>query len=205
MKYLSAALLLLAIPLAAGCGSASTNAPDVAAAGTTSAKATTTAAAKKTSPKDAQAAMLAHARCMRKHGVNVPDPKPGGGEQLTMDSSINPETVDKAVKACESLMKDVGVKPSPEEIEKQFDAALKFAKCMRAHGVEMPDPKREGDGIKITIGGPGSSIDPTRMDAAQKACAKDGPFGAPPPGEGTSGAKGGSFSVAGGPAQAAKP
>jgi hypothetical protein len=36
----------------------------------------------------------------------------------------------------------------------------------------------------MTIGGPGSSIDPTRMDEAQKACAKDAPFGkGPGPGE----------------------
>lgn len=205
MKHLSAALVLLAIPLAAGCGSASTNAPDVAAAGTTTAKATTIAA-KATSPKDAAAAMLAHARCMRKHGVNVPDPKPGGGEVFTMDPSISPETVDKAQKACESLMKDIGGKPSQKDLEKDFAAALTFARCMRAHGIDMPDPTREGGGIKMTIGGPGSSIDPTRMEAAQTVCAKDSPFGAHLPGKGAPGAKsGGSFSMSSGSAKGATP
>jgi hypothetical protein len=202
MKHLSAALVLLAIPLAAGCGSASTGAPDIAAADTTIARATTTAA-KATSPKDAAAAMLAHARCMRKHGVNVPDPKPGGGELFTMDSSTSPETLDKAQKACESLMKGIGGKASQKELEKDFAAALKFARCMRAHGIDMPDPTREGGGIKMTIGGPGSSIDPTRMEAAQKVCAKDGPFGGPPPGTGAKG--GGSFSMSRGSAKGATP
>jgi hypothetical protein len=53
----------------------------------------------------------------------------------------------------------------------------------------MPDPQREGDGIKMSIGGPGSSIDPARMEEAQKACAKDAPFGGggPPPGGGGGG------------------
>jgi cytosine/adenosine deaminase-related metal-dependent hydrolase len=184
MKYLPAAFLLLMIPLAAGCGGAAPDAPDVASAGTGTATAATTApaAAKKQSPKDAEAAMLAHARCMRKHGINVPDPKPGGGELVRIDKSIDPATVDAAMKACASLVQDAGLAPTPEEMEKNFEQALKFAKCMREHGIDMPDPVREGGGIKMTIGGPGSSIDPTRMDAAQKVCAKDGPFGdAPPP------------------------
>ena len=87
------------------------------------------------------------------------------------------------MKACQSLVEDAGLKPTPEELDKQFAPALKFAKCMREHGIDMPDPQRDGDGIKMTIGGPGSSIDPTRMDAAQKACAKDAPFGDGPPPE----------------------
>jgi hypothetical protein len=200
MRYLSAALVLLALPLMAACGAASDNAPDVASAGTTTAK-SASAAAKKAKPKDPQAAMLAHARCMRAHGVNVPDPKPGGGELFKMDGSINPATVDAAQKACQSLMDDAGMKASPEEMEKQFEKALAFAKCMRAHGIQMPDPKREGDGISMSIGGPGSSIDPTRMDAAQKACAKDGAFGAAPAGAVMSGGAQGSVS----PATGAKP
>jgi pyruvate/2-oxoglutarate dehydrogenase complex dihydrolipoamide acyltransferase (E2) component len=201
MKHLPALLLLLMIPLAAGCGAAEDDTPDVAAAGTSSTTTEPAASKKPASAKDRDAALLAHARCMREHGIDVPDPKPGEGERITIQEGDDETKVDEAMKACESIVKDLAVKPSKEELDKQFDMALKFAKCMREHGIDMPDPVREGDGIKMSIGGPGSSIDPARMDEAQKACAKVAPFGGegPPP----SGGGGGGervFSPAGGSA-----
>ena len=104
--------------------------------------------------------MLAYARCMRKHGIDMPDPKPGEGERLAIAKGEERARSRRRQKACASIVEDLGVKPSKEELDKQFDLALKFAKCMREHGIDMPDPKREGDGIKMSIGGPGSSIDP---------------------------------------------
>jgi len=190
MKSLPALLLLLIVPLAAGCGAKSDDAPDVANAGTSSTTTEPAAATTQATPKDRDAAMLAHARCMREHGVDVPDPKPGEGERITIGKGDDETKVDEAMKACEGIVEDLGVKPSKEELDKQFDMALKFAKCMREHGIDMPDPQREGDGIKMSIGGPGSSIDPARMDEAQKACAKDAPFGRegpPPPSDGGGG------------------
>ena len=57
---------------------------------------------------------------------------------------------------------------SPSASAGQADP-LKFAQCMREHGVNMPDPENG----KVTIqGGPG---DKTKIDAAQKACAKYSP------------------------------
>src|SRR4029450_5997642 len=36
--------------------------------------------------------------------------------------------------------------------DKAFEGALKFAKCMRDHGIDMPDPKKTaGGGIKQTM------------------------------------------------------
>jgi hypothetical protein len=64
--------------------------------------------------------------------------------------------------------------------DKAFEGALKFSQCMRQHGVDMPDPKRVGNG-GISIGGPSGgpgkarfapdSPDP-KMKAAQAACQK---------------------------------
>jgi hypothetical protein len=34
--------------------------------------------------------MLAFARCMRQHGINIPDPKPGGGIGVDGDAGVNP-------------------------------------------------------------------------------------------------------------------
>jgi hypothetical protein len=56
------------------------------------------------------------------------------------------------------------------------EAALEFAKCMREHGIDMPDPVFDGEGggpgggVMIQAGGPGESIDPEEMDAANEAC-----------------------------------
>jgi hypothetical protein len=63
----------------------------------------------------------------------------------------------------------------PDEADIQ-EAALEFAKCMREHGIDMPDPVFDGEGagpgggVMIQAGGPGESIDPQEMDAANEAC-----------------------------------
>jgi hypothetical protein len=55
--------------------------------------------------------------------------------------------------------------------DKAFEGALKFSKCMRAHGIDMPDPQRVGTGaIKLT-GGKVDFNDP-KMKSAQSACQK---------------------------------
>jgi hypothetical protein len=51
-------------------------------------------------------------------------------------------------------------------------AALDFARCMREHGIDFPDPQFTGDGGMVFSagGGPGGGPDKDKMDAAQKAC-----------------------------------
>src|ERR1700741_439292 len=59
------------------------------------------------------------------------------------------------------------------------EAALQFAKCMREHGVDMPEPVVKDDGsggggVMIQVGGPGedgqSMPDKSVMDAANQDC-----------------------------------
>jgi hypothetical protein len=57
---------------------------------------------------------------------------------------------------------------SPQEANKQ--ALLDYARCMRQNGVNMPDPKFEGNRVMMQQGGPG--LNPDTMRAAQKACQK---------------------------------
>lgn len=47
------------------------------------------------------------------------------------------------------------------------DAMLKFAQCMREHGVDMPDPGPDG-GVRIN----GEGMSPEQMEAAEAACQK---------------------------------
>ena len=58
----------------------------------------------------------------------------------------------------------------PEQAKKQ---ALAFAKCMREHGIDMPDPEFEGGGTVRSIA-PGDGLDPNdpQMQAAMKECQK---------------------------------
>jgi hypothetical protein len=74
-----------------------------------------------------------------------------------------------------------GAKPTPT-LSMQ-DAMLKFAQCMREHGVDMKDPDVDEDGhfaIKIG-GGPGTPANKEKVDAAMKACRQYMPNGGEPP------------------------
>ena len=56
------------------------------------------------------------------------------------------------------------------------DEALAFAKCMREHGIDMPDPtfdENGGTSIEIAGGEPGGGPDGA-MEEASKACQPPG-------------------------------
>jgi len=77
-----------------------------------------------------------------------------------------------ALGACGSSNDNGGGASNKSQGDKAFEGALKFAKCMRDHGIDMPDPQRVGSGgIKQTMkAGPGA--DNAKMQAAQKDCQK---------------------------------
>jgi hypothetical protein len=119
---------------------------------------------------------LKQAECMRRHGIDMPDPKPDGG--LLMDNrDVNPEEFERAQRACE---RELGKPPIPElseEEQREFrEAALKFARCMRSHGVDMPDPTFGANGeVRIEIGPDGRGMDPeddAAFRAAEAQCRK---------------------------------
>jgi hypothetical protein len=100
---------------------------------------------------------LKFAKCMREHGVDVPDPKQdaGGGVRLTLKSGRNgqgsPAKVEAAQKACGKYMKAGGGKrPDAATQARMQDAQLAFARCMRRHGMDMPDPVFTKDGGSVT-------------------------------------------------------
>ena len=123
-------------------------------------------------------AMLAFARCMREHGINMPDPKfDGGGGAVMMggDRNTTPEQQREAQEACGKYQK--AIKPPPiskEQQEKFRKAALENAKCMRDHGVDMPDPQFGENGEVTQKIGPGLEPTDQKFQAAQKACNKGG-------------------------------
>jgi len=121
------AVLALITLTVAGCGS---GAADPGGAGTDGAQ---------------QAKAVRFATCMRVHGVrDFPDPDASG--ELTIDGVVNGSGLDpdgpawkRAAGACKDLQPAgfTGRKRSAE----QQDDVLKFARCMREHGVkDFPDP-----------------------------------------------------------------
>jgi hypothetical protein len=181
------ALILLAAGLGAGvaCSSPGSGSPNgVASVKTASGKSsgsdqTAKKDKSKTSPEDA---MLAFARCMRDHGIDMPDPDTSGGggmvkiggdggDKAKADAEM--QKFQDADKACRDLLGDAGPQNmSPKQQQEAQDQALAFSRCMREHGVNMPDPTFDGQGhVSMKIDG-GSGLDPSdpKFEAAQQAC-----------------------------------
>jgi hypothetical protein len=123
-------------------------------------------------------AMLDFARCMRQHGVDAPDPKfDGGGARMQVNSGRDqpPEELKAAEQACAKYQKQIKPPAVPKEEQAELkQQALANARCMREHGIDMPDPQFGPNGeIQQRIGG---KIKPTdqKFQAAMKACNKGG-------------------------------
>lgn len=136
-------------------------------------------AASGTPVKSGDEAQLAFAKCMRDHGINVSDPDSQGRTRLEMKSKpgdgMTPEKLQTAMKECREKTGGGPREPTEAERTEMLDQALKFSKCMREHGVDMPDPTASGGGITIRKkAGPGSSsgIDPESpaFKKAEAAC-----------------------------------
>jgi hypothetical protein len=165
-------LAIAAVALAlAGCGGddAATGGAVASVADGSTAAAGDTASTTDTSDSAAsrEDSMLAFARCMRENGVDVPDPKPGEPMRIG-DKGTNRATMDKAQKACQKHLRGAGKQPSAAELAEFKEAGLKFARCMRKNGVDLPDPEVDGGGIRI--GGTGLDPSDPTFKKAQKAC-----------------------------------
>ena len=76
---------------------------------------------------------------------------------------------------------NVTTPPNPVIAAKQYEKAVKFTQCMRAHGIaDFPDPSA-GGGIQISGGGPNGDLNPNNATfvAAQNACQKYSPVQPP--------------------------
>lgn len=152
-----------AVLLAAGCGHQ--DSPGVASTGKGTAKPTASAT-------NTHGSALAYSKCMRAHGIkDFPDPSANG--ELSVDakpgSDLDPNnpTYKSADTACKSLMP-----PPQQQLPAGLkEANLKYAKCMRSHGVsDFPDPSADGS-LQIQSR-PGSDLDPNNptYKAANEAC-----------------------------------
>jgi len=117
---------------------------------------------------DPHEAALKFAQCMRQHGIQMDDPK-GNGDKISIrigKGSGSRAKLDAAQKACQHFMAAGGRAPNPNA-PKMRDQMLKFAQCMRQHGVDVPDPK-PGEGLTMKAHKGSRAKD----EAAQRACQK---------------------------------
>jgi hypothetical protein len=171
-----AALLGLAV-LAAGCGGS--NGPGVPSAGSNKSNHARAASA---SSGGVAAQFLAFSRCMRSHGFSdFPDPTTsGGGVGIQLNrgpgSDLNPNNpkFKAAQQVCQSLAPLPGGSQTPTQSAQQIAAELRWARCMRSHGLpSFPDPNGQGafDRNKVDENSPA-------FQTASNACAslRSGPL-----------------------------
>lgn len=116
--------------------------------------------------------MREFAKCMREQGIDLPDPKPApGGGQGGVMIEVNgdgPESakIKAANEKCRPLLPNGGKPPklSPEDLDKMRE----HAKCLREHGLDVPDPDPENPGVMI--GDPSKMPDPETEKKAFEAC-----------------------------------
>jgi hypothetical protein len=110
-------------------------------------------------------ARLEFAECMRAHGAEMEDPKPG--QSIDLGGTDDP-TTKKALAACNGKL-GAGQELSDEEDEELKEGALAFAQCMREEGIDMGDPRFLGKG-KFLLDIAGLDTESPAFEAAQGAC-----------------------------------
>ena len=165
LALVPAAIVLSALSLA-GCGDGKKVDSSVASGGGSPAA---SASAEGNAPISGQDAQLQFAQCMRQHGVNVPDPQPGQPARVT-DTKASQATLEAATKVCQPLLQAGGGQINPNDPAVQ-DALVKFTKCMREQGVNMPDPGANGQ-MQIPTG-----VSQDKLQAAQQKCQQYMPGG----------------------------
>jgi hypothetical protein len=163
-------IAMAAVLLAAGCSSSPSS--------------TTPASAPSAGSTVAQA--VAYAQCMRSHGVpEYPEPdssgqlqKIGSGQQV----GVSDAQLTTATNACQSLWPYQALTPAQQQ--QQLTDDVKFAQCMRSHGVPtLPDPVATDGKVEFVISTSrtGINLNSPQILAKAQACQHVLPAGAQRP------------------------
>jgi hypothetical protein len=175
----STAAVLASVIIVAACGSSTPTGSTVPA------QATSRTAAR--APTDARStSTLAFSKCMRASGVpNFPDLtghgmliQAGTGQTLTVNGvAVDAPAFQAARARCQKYLP--AEHPSPAQAARQRQRGLRFANCMRSHGVpSFPDPKvisSHGGNQQVYL--PGVNLQSPAFQSAAKACGGFGPKG----------------------------
>lgn len=113
---------------------------------------------------------LAYAECMRAHGMpSWPDPQSNGA--FAGSFNFGSPAYQSANRTCAHL--EGGSPETAEQFQQQVGQALKYAACIRAHGIanfQVTVPS-EGE-IRMGINGPGDEVNTPQFQSASQACRK---------------------------------
>lgn len=158
--------------LAAACGASPSS--HVAQLGSTASQSTPSATSSATSAHQSGAVAFAH--CMRSRGVrNWPDPSSSGvfdkSKLTTQHLGAGSSQIQAAQNACNHLLPNGGSGPDAARVRQMKATGLRFARCVRSHGVpNFPDPASDGRipdpaSVGIDQGSP-------KFEAANQACGR---------------------------------
>lgn len=114
------------------------------------------------------AKQIAYSQCIRSHGVpKFPDPDSNGELNVSRNAlGVSYGVLQAAQNACSGLLPGGG--QSGQSSAQNVAQALKFAQCIRKHGVpNWPDPGSNG---AFNLGGTGINAQSSAVLAAQQAC-----------------------------------
>lgn len=127
---------------------------------------------------------LAYAKCMRAHGIlGFPDPTVHDSAQSKVVGFSVPSSIDRSsaryVSAGKLCQQKTGFgHTSTAQLQAGMSAMLKYAECMRSHGIAgFPDPFENSQQIGFNI--TGIDQNSSRFKSAQKACQPLLPGGGP--------------------------
>ncbi|MDQ1539437.1 MAG: hypothetical protein QOH29_163 [Actinomycetota bacterium] len=170
---MAASGLLSVVVLTAGC-SHGTQSPGVATVGSSTAPASEIAMAS-TPTGSAKADPLGYSKCMRAHGItDFPDPNSQGQVTINLNghgSDLDPSNPANKAAAAACKQSDLHGKSDQAKQDQLKATGLKYAQCMRSHGItDFPDPDADG-GIQVTAS-PGSDLEPDNPQnkSATTAC-----------------------------------
>jgi hypothetical protein len=125
------------------------------------------------------AARLKLAKCVRAQGIDVPDPSVAGGPAGAL-ARLTRNLIDRyglrkfnaALAACQRYVAASfpRLAQTPAAIAQRQRQALKFARCMRAHGIDVPDPQSNGTGTGLIKALSGIDQNSPAFKSAAQAC-----------------------------------
>ncbi|MBV8302624.1 MAG: hypothetical protein JOZ04_00335, partial [Acidimicrobiia bacterium] len=120
---------------------------------------------------DERASVAAALACVRQHGANLPDPQIDANGQVHFDQAATAAIPQSALQAAEQSCSDLIAKALatvPKDPNLVGDR-LKFAQCMRQHGVtDSPDPDPTTG--RFNLNGPAIDKNSPQVAAAEQAC-----------------------------------
>ncbi len=124
-------------------------------------------------------ARLNLAKCFRANGINVPDPSSGGGPAgggglFRVLRDYPQAQIQAARQACQQYFAQAfpALNLSPAQRAQVQQQLVKFAQCMRSHGVNVPDPTfNSGGGFGFARAFGSVDRNSPAFQSARQACA----------------------------------